>query len=63
MLYKRKEKKSAHELTCDYYVRKAKENMGDKFGVTVETVNAAHRKANQFNTVTVYNVLSRRYGV
>lgn len=56
------EKKSAYELTCDYYVRKAKQNMGEKFGVTVETVNAAHKKANQFNTVTAYAVLNKKYG-
>lgn len=63
MINRRNEEKSVHERTCDYLVQKAKRNMMDKFDVTVEVVNAANRKANQFNTLTAYDVLKRRANV
>ena len=60
MLKRNDDNKSVHERTCDYLVRKAKENMRSTFGTTIEVVNAAQRKANQFNTLTAYDVLRRR---
>ena len=64
MMFKRNDSdKSVHERTCDYLVKKAKENMRSAFGTTIEMVDMAQRKANQFNTLTAYDVLRRRNGL
>ena len=63
MINRRNEEKSVHERTCDYLVKKARDNMRSTFGVTIEVVDSARRKANQLNTMTAYDVLKRRASV